>query len=216
MRKIFLSLVTLFFVHSPLVFGDASSLTPDQALLKLKDGNKRFVEGKVLHPQQGTDRRTELTKGQAPFATILGCSDSRVPPEVVFDQGLGDLFIVRTAGNTFDNLALGSIEYSVAVLGSTLILVLGHDQCGAVKATMEGKPLPGHIEDIAKRIAPGLKDRTCRIKDPLQCAIQANVEVIVAQLKDSSPILAPLVKAGKLKVVGGRYNLETGAVEMLP
>jgi carbonic anhydrase len=179
-------------------------------------GNQRFVAGKMLHPQQGADRRGALLEGQNPFAIILSCSDSRVPPEVIFDQGLADLFVVRVAGNTFTDLELGSIEYGAIVLKAPLLMVLGHDRCGAVEATLKDKPLPGHIEALAKRIKPDLKGKTCATNDKLRCAIEANVESLVKQLQNSQPVLAPLVKEGKLVVVGARYNLETGVVERLP
>ena len=190
--------------------------TPDQALQKLVEGNQRFVDAKMKYPGQTPQRRKELTQGQHPFAAILGCSDSRVPLEVIFDQGLGDLFVVRVAGNTVDQLGLGSLEYATQVLGAPLILVLGHDQCGAVDATIKGKPLPGHIQDLANHLKPAVKLETCqKEKTPLECSINANVEFNVAQLLSSEPILAPLVKSGKLKVVGGRYDLQTGKVVLL-
>jgi carbonic anhydrase len=186
---------------------------PDASLDRLMTGNQRFVSGKPTHPQQGVERRETLAQGQSPFAIILSCSDSRVPPEIIFDQGLGDLFIVRVAGNTFGDLELGSIEFAASVLKAPLIMVLGHDSCGAVKATMDGQPLPGHIGALAKRIGPDIKGKTCATDDKLRCAIEANVASLVKQLQESQPVLAPLIKEGKLKVVGARYNLKTGAVE---
>jgi carbonic anhydrase len=214
--KIFLLIQILFF---PLCLGAAESgttLSADQALENLVTGNKRFIAGNVLHPQQGTERRKEISKGQAPFAIILSCSDSRVPPELIFDQGLGDLFVVRAAGNTFTDLELGSIEYGAGVLHAPLIMVLGHDSCGAVEATLAGKPLPGHIGVIAKRIDQDIAGKTCPTQDKLRCAIDANVAALVKQLQSSEPVLAELVRAGKLKVVGARYVLKTGEVEILP
>ncbi len=189
----------------------------DASLQKLSEGNKRFVEGKSIHPQQDAARRTEVAKGQKPFASILACADSRVGPEVLFDQGLGDLFVVRLAGNTIDDLALGSLEYGAAVLGSPLILVLGHESCGAVEATMQGKPVPGHIQKLVDHLKPDIQSKTpCALKTPLDCATHANVQNVAAKLRSSEPVLAPMVKEGKVKVVGGYYNLGTGKVEILP
>jgi carbonic anhydrase len=210
--KIFLILGTL--ISTGLAVA-AEGRDPAASLDRLMAGNQRFVSGKPTHPQQGTDRRAAVAQGQSPFATILSCSDSRVPPELIFDQGLGDLFIVRVAGNTFGDLELGSIEYGAAVLKSPLIMVLGHDSCGAIEATLDGKPLPGQIGALAKRIEPDIKGKTCATGDKLRCAIDANVMSLVKQLQESQAILAPLIKEGKLKVVGARYNLKTGAVEMV-
>jgi carbonic anhydrase len=122
--------------------------TPDQALQRLMEGNQRFVSGKVTHPSQSSARRSEISTGQKPFAAILSCADSRVPPELIFDQGLGDLFVVRVAGNTVNEEGLGSLEFGTKVLGAPLLLVLGHTKCGAVDAALQGKPLPGHISSV--------------------------------------------------------------------
>ncbi len=128
----------------------------DQALQTLLDGNKRFAAGRQLHPNQGKERRDEVAKGQKPFAIIVGCSDSRIPPEILFDQGIGDLFIIRLAGNIVDDMALGSIEYAADHLGSRLVVVLGHSKCGAVTATAQGGEAHGHIGSIVKAIAPAV------------------------------------------------------------
>jgi carbonic anhydrase len=213
--KILILLGALFPVGFAFAGENPGTRDPAASLQKLMAGNQRFVSGKTLHPDQGADRREGLVQGQNPFAIILSCSDSRVPPELIFDQGLGDLFVVRVAGNTFTDLELGSIEYGASVLKAPLIMVLGHDHCGAVEATLKDKPLPGHIEALAKRIKPDLKGKTCATDDKLRCAIEANVESLVGQLGKSEPVLAPLVKEGKLKVVGARYNLATGVVERL-
>jgi len=218
MQRILFILILIIgtFTLRPIFSQTPSSFTPDQALQKLMEGNQRYVEAKMKNPRQGAERREELTQGQNPFAVVLGCSDSRVPPEVIFDRGLGDLFVVRVAGNTVGNLGLGSIEYATQILGAPLILVLGHDQCGAVDAVLKGKPLPGHIQELADHLRPALKVEACqKEKVPLECSINANVDSNVAQLIGSGPVLAPLIKAGKLKVVGGRYDLKSGKVVLL-
>ena len=195
---------------------DQPSVAPTEAISKLKEGNGRYTSGSLQHPGQTTERRTELAKTQHPFATIISCSDSRVPPEIVFDQGLGDLFIVRVAGNVINNEGLGSVEYSVDHLGTRLILVLGHQSCGAVQAAREtiaakGKA-PGHIESLVTAIKPAVE---ATAKDDLETTIKANVKNVVQALRSSTPILKAEVDSGKIQVVGGYYSLDTGAVTFL-
>src|SRR5437667_652853 len=192
------------------------SVAPAEAISKLKEGNGRFTSGNLQHSGQTAERRTELAKTQHPFATIVSCSDSRVPPEIVFDRGLGDLFIVRVAGNVINDEGLGSIEYSVDHLGTRLILVLGHQSCGAVKAAREtiaakGKA-PGHIESLVTAIKPAVE---ATAKDDLEATIKANVKNVVQALRSSTPILKAEVDAGKIQVIGGYYSLDTGAVTFL-
>ncbi len=194
-----------------------TALSPDQVMALLKDGNDAFVKGSCA--ATGAPARIgELARGQAPFAIVVGCSDSRTPPEQVFSRGLGELFITRVAGNTVDAVALGSIEYGHAVLGAPLIVVLGHSQCGAVdaavKAVKEKAKFPGSIGHAIAPIIPavrGLKGND----DLVNRAVRANVERTVAQLKSARPIVAKAVKDGKAKVVGGVYNLQTGIVEFI-
>lgn len=194
-----------------------SEMTPDQALERLMGGNQRFISGKPLYPAQDSSRRSEIVQGQKPFASVLSCSDSRVPPEVIFDKGLGDLFVVRVAGNSVNNEVLGSLEYGSSVLGAPLIMVLGHSKCGAVDAALEGKPLPGKIPSVITPIEPAIQEKHCKTdQEPLTCSIHANVSYVVHQLKNFDPILAPLIKAGKLKVVGATYDLATGVVTLEP
>lgn len=195
---------------------EASSVTADQAMEKLMTGNKQFVGAKFGHPNQTTERRMELTSGQHPFATIVSCSDSRVPPEIIFDQGLGDLFVIRVAGNVIDDLALGSIEYAADHLSVPLIMVLGHEKCGAVTATVEGGEAHGHLDAFMNAIKPAVEKAKALPGDRVDNAVIANVKMVVEQLQSSKPILAELVKEGKLKIVGARYDLDTGAVEILP
>ena len=192
------------------------AVAPAEAIAKLKEGNSRYTSGNLQHPGQTAERRTELANTQHPFATIVSCSDSRVPPEIVFDQGLGDLFIVRVAGNVINDEGLGSIEYSVDHLGTRLILVLGHQSCGAVKAAREtiaakGKA-PGHIESLVTAIKPAVE---ATAKDDLETTVKANVKNVVQALRSSTPILKAKVDSGEIQVIGGYYSLDTGAVTFL-
>jgi carbonic anhydrase len=195
---------------------DQPTVAPAEAVSKLKEGNGRYTSGNLQHPDQTAERRVELAKTQHPFATILSCSDSRVPPEIVFDQGLGDLFIVRVAGNVINDEGLGSIEYSVDHLGARLIVVLGHQSCGAVKAAKEtiaakGKA-PGHIESLVTAIKPVVE---ATAKDDLDTTVKANVKHVVQALRSSTPILKAKVDSGDVQVIGGYYSLDTGAVTFL-
>ena len=195
---------------------DQPSVAPAEAISKLKEGNGRYTTGSLQHPGQTAERRTELAKTQHPFAGIVSCSDSRVPPEIVFDQGLGDLFVVRVAGNVINDEGLGSIEYTVDHLGTRLILVLGHQSCGAVKAAREtiaakGKA-PGHIESLVTAIKPAVE---ATAKDDLETTVKANVKNVVKALRSSTPILKSKVDSGEIQVIGGYYSLDTGAVTFL-
>lgn len=192
-----------------------SNITPDAALQKLMDGNRRYIDQKRTFPDQSRSRILEVAKGQNPFATILGCSDSRVAPEILFDQGLGDLFDIRVAGNFIDNVVLGNMEYAVLELGVPLLVVLGHERCGAVKAALDGKPVPGHIGSLVRAIKPAVSATKGQPGDAWDNAVRANVKMSVNNLKARSPILAKAIKAGTLKVVGGRYDLDTGTVEII-
>ena len=219
---------------------DQPIVSPAEAISRLKEGNGRFTAGNPQHPHESVDerkymaadsyenagmislgmtseqaakRRAELAKSQHPFAIILSCSDSRVPPEIVFDEGLGDLFIVRVAGNVLNDEGLGSIEYGVDVLGARLIVVLGHQSCGAVDAAMKtvaakGKA-PGHIQSLVTAIKP-VVDSTP--KSDLDATIKANVKHVVDALRLSTPILKGKVDSGQVQVIGGYYSLDTGAV----
>ena len=195
--------------------GAADELNADQSLKRLLDGNQRYVTGAVTRPDQSMERRQELVKGQKPFAIILCCSDSRVPPEIVFDQGLGDLFIVRTAGNVFDNIALGSLEYAAEHLKVPLLVVLGHAKCGAVSATVQGGHAPGHIFSVVEAISPAVEKAKEQQGDTLNNAVRINASMIAERLRSSEPIIAERVKKGELKIVAARYDLETGAVELI-
>jgi carbonic anhydrase len=183
---------------------------------KLIKGNKRYIDAKQTHPNQTARRRMEIAKGQHPFAAILTCSDSRVPPEIIFDQGLGDLFVIRLAGNILDDAASGSLEYAVEHLGVKYIMVLGHERCGAVDATVKGGEAPGHIGSLVNAIQPAVDKVRNLPGDLVDNAVRANVAMVVEQLKSSAPILTEHVKKGDLTVKGAYYHLDDGAVEILP
>jgi carbonic anhydrase len=197
-------------------------LKPDEVLAKLLEGNQRFIEGKLLHPGRTPKDFSALAESQSPLAVIVGCADSRVAPEVVFDQGIGDLFVVRIAGNVVSGagaMVKGSIEYAVAELGARLILVLGHSGCGACKAAIEhieaSDALPGAIGNLIDPIRPVVKLVAGQPGDKLTNVITANVKEGVKRLKSLDPILSKLAKAEELKVVGAIYQLSTGKVEVV-
>ena len=196
----------------PLHAEEAKGVPADEALARLVEGNKRFVQMKLTHPEQDASCRTSLSKGQQPFAVILGCSDSRVPPEVIFDLGLGDLFVVRVAGNVADDIGIASIEYAVEHLGSRLIVVLGHERCGAVTAAVKGGEFPGHLPALMTALKPAVDKSKGAAGD---AAVLANVDLTAKQLRESKPILAELVEKGEIKIVGARYDLDSGAVELI-
>ncbi len=196
-----------------------AGVSPDEALARLMAGNGRYAAQRARRPNQTGRRRVEVAAGQHPFAIVLGCADSRVPPEIVFDQGLGDLFVVRVAGNIADDAAVGSLEYGVDHLGAPLILVLGHEGCGAVTAAIEavekGGDLPGHLGAVVGPIRAAVERARGRGGDLLDNAVRANVESVVDRLKASEPVLAAAAKAGRLKIVGGRYALRSGRVDLI-
>lgn len=189
-----------------------------ESLTKLIDGNKRFMSGELAKKDIGENRRQELTKGQQPFATVLSCSDSRVAPEIIFDQGLGDIFIVRVAGNVVEPTTLGSIEYGVEHLHTPLLVILGHESCGAVKAALEAKGKPeGNLGAILKKIMPAVNTARKAKKDTsetLNIAIQENMKNTYKEVMKSK-IVRELVHEGKLKVIGAEYYLGTGKFELI-
>jgi carbonic anhydrase len=193
--------------------------TPDAAVTRLLEGNARYVAGK-MNERDFSSGRAARAQGQAPFAAILGCADSRVAPELAFDQGPGELFVVRVAGNFMTPDGLGSLEFGVAVLGAKAIMVLGHTSCGAVNGTVDalkkGNDLPGHIGDLVRAMKPGIEPVLKQPGDDLnQRAVVANVRYNVQRLQEAKPILADMVAAGKLRVVGAVYDLPTGKVTMV-
>lgn len=210
----------------------APAVSPEEALQKLMDGNKRYIENQMTGTKLcDLSTRTSLAKSQKPYAIILTCSDSRVPPEILFDKGLGEIFVVRVAGNIPDPVVLGSIEYAAEHLGSPLVMVLGHERCGAVKATVDAKGKTtgsANIDAIVKTIAPTVKNaaKDCDAckgeakcadtkKDAfVECVIDANAKTVAANLTKKSKILKHLVDAKKIKIVAAKYDLDDGAVSL--
>jgi carbonic anhydrase len=199
----------------------AAAPNPDQVLARLLEGNKRFVTGQLTHPGRRPEDFAALAEGQAPVAVIVGCADSRVAPELVFDQGVGDLFVVRVAGNIVSGAGptvKGSIEFAVGELGARLIMVLGHTQCGAVKAAIEhidsNDALPGSIGELIDPIRPAVAAMKGQPGDKLENVTKANVLMGVQRLKGLDPILSKLAKTGELKLVGATYDLRTGLVKV--
>mgnify|MGYP005838953877 CR=1 FL=1 len=196
----------------------AEPLSPDEALERLRAGNAAFLRGQLPPLASiGGQRRLEIAQTQRPFATLISCSDSRVPPEVLFGRGLGELFIIRNAGNTVDTAAMGSLEFSVAVLGVPLVVVMGHERCGAVKAAQDvvekNASFPGSIGRMIEPIIPAVLTARGQSGDPLDAAIRANVARTVNRLKTASePMLLEPLRAGKLKIVGATYDLDDGRV----
>jgi carbonic anhydrase len=189
--------------------------SPDAALKRLMDGNQRFVQQKSKHPDQSRSRIKEVAQAQHPFATVLSCADSRVTPEILFDEGIGDLFDIRVAGNIVTPEVLGSLEYAVAILGTPVMMVLGHERCGAVTAAVQGERLPGHIGSFVKAIKPVISKTKGQPGDPVDNAVIANVQYQIEKLKRTSAILSGRSQEGKLKIVGGRYDLDTGEVTLI-
>lgn len=197
-----------------------TGMTPDKALAKLIDGNRRFVADRLTVADISTKRRLEIAKSQSPFAILVGCADSRVGPEHLFGGGLGELFIVRTAGNYLDDAGFGSVAYGVAALGTPLIVVLGHERCGAVDAATKlvtgNSQLPPSLNRMVQPILPAVIDARATLGDKTDLvdhAIHMNVRHVVKALRETAdPILAEPIKAGKVKIVGAYYDLDTGAV----
>ncbi|MEH2411920.1 carbonic anhydrase [Nostoc sp.] len=189
-------------------------ITPDKALQELLDGNQRFVKSKRKNPHQTHSRLVEVAKGQNPFASILSCADSRVPSEIIFDQGLGDLFVCRVAGNIATREEIGSLEFGSLILGSKVIMLVGHERCGAVSAAIKGGEVPGQIGSLIEAIKPSVESSKDQSGDKVKNACKAN---ILAQIKklNSSTVLSDLIKAEKLKIVGAYYDLDTGIISIV-
>lgn len=197
--------------------GPKTTMTPDQALAALKEGNDKFITDAPYRQVNDRDRRLEIARGQTPVAVLVSCSDSRVPPELLFGRGLGELFIVRNAGNTVDTTALGSIEYGVVELGVQLVVVLGHEKCGAVDAAVkvvkENATFPGAIGQMIEPIVPAVLRAQAQPGDLLDNAIRENVRRTVNRLRTSEALLQEPLRSGKLKIVGARYDLDNGDVD---
>lgn len=205
--------------------GKKTTLTPEEALKVLKDGNASFLTNSPVRAAQGRERRLEIARNQAPLAVLVSCSDSRVPPELLFGRGLGELFIVRNAGNTVDTVALGSIQYAVAELGIPLIVVMGHERCGAVDAALgvveKNITYPGSIGQMIEPIVPavlrakaGMDASKPYDRDAvLDAAVRENVRRVTTRLRTSEPLLIEPIQRKKLMIVGARYDLDDGSVE---
>ena len=208
-----LSIVTtravLAAVHAP-------TMSAEDALKLMLEGNQRFVAGKLEHPNQTPARRAEVGKGQHPFASVLACSDSRTPPEIIFDRGLGDIFTVRVAGNVADQVVIESLDYSVKHLGVRLVMVLGHRRCGAVIAAVAGHEgtADEDVGPMLRELRPAVAASKSMPGDPVENAVRANVQLVIKNLAGSEELTA-MVKSGELKIVGGIYDLDTGTIEML-
>ena len=186
-----------------------------KSLEKLLDGNRRFLLGQRYHQNMDEELRKRTLNAQAPIAAILGCSDSRVAPEIIFDQGIGDIFVVRTAGNVLDIVGIGSMEYAVEHLHVPLIVVLGHQRCGAVSAALQGIESLGHVNSVIEKIAPAIEKSRNLVGDIVTNVVDTNVLHVVDQLRSCKPIPSEMVKKEIVEVVGARYDLDTGRVVIL-
>jgi carbonic anhydrase len=206
------------FAASPASASAAAPSTPQAALAALLAGNKRFVGGHAKHPNQTTKRLQKVAAGQDPFAIVLGCADSRVGAEILFDQGIGDLFVNRVAGNVVDDLLLGSIEYAVEEFAPPLLIVLGHERCGAIKATVgavnSGGEAPGHIGAIVNALKP-IVAPYAKQANAVEKGVQVNILAQAAAIMEQSAIVREQVEKGAMAVVGARYDLDTGRVKVL-
>ncbi|WP_416418325.1 carbonic anhydrase [Paenarthrobacter aromaticivorans] len=194
-------------------------LTPALAWRRLQEGNERFVAGESLHPNQDASRRSSLIENQNPFAVIFGCSDSRLAAEIIFDLGLGDAFVVRTAGQVIDDAVLGSLEYSIAELGVPLIVILGHDSCGAVTATkaavQTGDMPAGFIRDLVERITPSVLTSLRNEQEDVNDMVVEHVKQTSARLADSSRVISDAIDDGRVAVVGLSYKLDEGRAALV-
>lgn len=214
MKKIILALTLMLFV-ARVNANEVSGVSADQALLKLKHGNEHFVQMHLKHPDTAKARRVELTKGQHPFAVIVTCSDSRVPAELIFDQGLGDIFVIRNAGNVLDEHVIGSIEYAVEHCGAKLVVIMGHESCGAVGATMSNAAGSEYIKSIEKSIQPALDQAKKENKVTAENVTELNAKLAVVNLLKESEEMQEAVKEHGVKVVPAYYHLNSGKVEFL-
>lgn len=198
---------------------DSVQLAPAQAFQTLLDGNHRFVAGERLHPNQDADRRAALASGQRPFAVLFGCSDSRLAAEIIFDQGLGDLFVVRTAGHVIGEEVLGSVEYGVGVLGAPLVVVLGHDSCGAVTAAKnaweQGVTPSGYVRDLVERVTPSVSAARVAGVTEVDGIVDEHVRHTIDFLVERSAVLADAVSANRCAVAGLSYRLADGSVRLV-
>jgi carbonic anhydrase len=215
--RVFCAVAALLFGCVAGVWGQhaASALSADQALSRLMAGNARFVAYKGRHPDESAGRRRELVSGQHPFAVILGCADSRVAPELLFDEGLGDLFVIRVAGNIVDDAVLGSIEYAIEHLGTNLIVVLGHEKCGAVSAAVESGSAPGHLASLVSAIRPSVVATASSPGDKIHNCVVDNARRVARQIRESEPVVKEATQQNGVKVIAADYDLTTGKVQIL-
>lgn len=199
---------------SPEVAVADNDMSPDQALKMLMEGNQRFVTKNLKNINQNYDRLAAVAQEQKPFAALLGCADSRVPSEMIFDRGFGDLFICRVAGNVATPEEIGSLEFGTLVLGAKVLVVMGHKKCGAVDATIKGAQVPGQIASLLDAIKPSLQNSQGKKIEELEEGTKANALYQAEKLK-KSPVISKLIEEGKLKVVSAYYDLNTGTVTML-
>ena len=187
----------------------------NNTIKKLLEGNQRYITGGALHPNQSFEHRLELAEGQKPIAAILTCADSRVSPEIIFDQGLGDLFVLRVAGNVINDLFVGSLEYAVEHLNVSLLMVLGHSECGAVDATVKGGQPPGHINSLVQAIKPALDRLKKQSPDWVNIVAKENVKIGVERLRISDPILTARYEEGNIDIFGAFYNIKSGELSLI-
>lgn len=187
----------------------------EESLNRLMEGNKRFIAGQMIHPNQIIEKRLEVRREQKPYAVVLACSDSRTPPIFIFDAGLGDLFIVRTAGNVADETVIGSMEIAVEQFETPMIMVLGHRRCGTVRMALDQTEVSGHMQNIVHLLKPAVLEGKRLPGDPWENAARANVRITVEKLKNSEPYLKSRVQQGILKIVGGYYCLDEWHVEII-
>ncbi|CAM3164535.1 Carbonic anhydrase [Arthrobacter ulcerisalmonis] len=196
-----------------------TNLTPDLAWRRMREGNERFVAGEARHPNQDASRRSSLVENQHPFAVIFGCSDSRLAAEIIFDLGLGDAFVVRTAGQVIDDAVLGSLEYSIGVLGVPLIVILGHDSCGAVSATKDavdtGEMPAGFIRDLVERITPSVLTSIRNGNHEVNDMVVEHVKQTSSRLVDSSRVISDAIDGGTAAVIGLSYSLADGRANVV-
>ncbi len=191
------------------------SVANNADLRRLIEGNKRYISSNLKHPGRSSERRFELKHGQHPFAIILGCSDSRVPPEVLFDQGLGDLYVVRVAGNVVGKMIVASIEYAVLHLNVSLIMVMGHSQCGAVKATCDNEKLEGSLPSLTSALSPAFNSAKDMPGNLIENVAIANIRNVVKELGQTGVNFSEMIESGKLTIVPAYYNIGTGKVDLL-
>jgi carbonic anhydrase len=221
MKKMrFVLAVAVSVVFGAVVFASSGSakeegVSAEKAWERLMKGNKRFTSGKMIHEKTGKKWRQEIAKAQKPLAVVVTCSDSRLAPELIFDRGLGEIFVVRTAGNVVDPIAIGSIEYALEHLGAKLVVVLGHERCGAVKATVDGGKFSPNITAIAKKIEPSMKKAKKEQGDLVDNTVRENVKSVVQELEVSKPVIGKMIKDEDVEVIGAYYDLDSGKVSKI-